>query len=225
MLVSAAAADAGGKARGGGAFERAEAKVIRARIDKILADPRFAPRKTFYQWLREKLSGWAGLGFHLSRGWTRALIGVLTIWCVLALLAILGHFIWTLAVTFGGGGRRGAAAVGAVAEPAPDLSYDELIREMRRRAQQGDHRRAIGLMMIALLRWLDDCGALRFHRSKTNRDYLDEYSAGFTGRDAFTDFVRAFDVVIYGGGSCDRDTFQGMQAGFDRVRTDGRKKQ
>ncbi|NQT21508.1 MAG: hypothetical protein HQ592_17520, partial [Planctomycetes bacterium] len=97
-------------------------------------------------------------------------------WCVIALLAILGHAVWTVVVMVRARGLSSypdiSPAGRARARPG---SYDELIKQMRELAGRAAYREAIGLMMVALLRWLERADVLRFHQSKTNGDYVREY--------------------------------------------------
>jgi hypothetical protein len=84
-------------------------------------------------------------------------------------------------------------------------------------------RQAISVMMLVLLRGLDRAGTLRFHRSKTNGDYVGEYPAGVPGRDEFRRFSLSFDVLVYGCAPCEQETYQRMRSLFEQVRDDARK--
>ena len=80
-------------------------------------------------------------------------------------------------------------------------------------------------MMVVLLRRLDEIGATQFHHSKSNGDYLSEYSSEFSGREQFGDFVLTFDRTIYSGGPCGSQMYQDMNTKFSHLCNDVRKKQ
>ena len=197
-------------------IERADAATIRGEVGEILADPRFAPRKDFLQWLGEKLTGW-----HLpdvSTGMGEILVWILMIWCLLTLLAILGHIGWTFAVLLGN--RRRSAngmGVGARGGREHELSYEELRERARALAAKGQFRQAVGVMMTALLRFLDRAGLLRFHQSKTNGDYVRECAAAGATAEEFRRFAGAVDALVYGGAACNSVSYRGVSSQFDRI--------
>ena len=104
-------------------------------------------------------------------------------------------------------------------------SYDELIKEMRELAGRGAYRKAIGLMMVALLHWLEKADVLRFHQSKTNGDYVREYPSQHAGEEDFRTFALDFDAAVYGGALCDRRAYEYMNVVFERIISDVRKRQ
>ncbi len=207
---------------GGARFKRPDARTVHAETKDILSHPRFAPRRSplhaFWQWLREKLSRLRlklpdlGLGPTASR----IVWWIIIIWCVLTLAAIVAHFVWTGAILFR---RPGAELKQPRFERLRDRSFKELSAMMRELAAQGEYREAIGVMMVALLRWLDDADIFRFHRSKTNGDYVLEYPKERAGRGEFNRFAVAFDGAVYGGAECDRREYERMNDMFERVMT------
>jgi hypothetical protein len=205
-------------------YQRADAATVKAEAEKVLADPRYAPRWSFWRWLREKLSHWSLPDFHVPAGLSTVIIWLLLIWCVLTLVAILAHVIWTFVVL-----KRSRTAGGEVSLPqaAPQfgegLTYDELVAGMREAASRGQFRRALAFMMLALLRRLDEAGTVRFHRSKTNGEYVREYPPAAGGRDEFRKFTRGFDAVVYGGRPCGERGWQEMMNLFDRIHPNVRK--
>ena len=78
--------------------------------------------------------------------------------------------------------------------------------------------------MLTLLRWLDNAGVVSFHLSKTNGDYVLEYSSRQPGREHFRQFVLAFERVIYGGDVCDQKAFERMTSRFQQVQGYARQK-
>jgi hypothetical protein len=199
-------------------FDRPDAATIEQAVQAILSDPRFAPRTTLLQWLLSRLSDWELPRVNLSEGWVRVVLWAVTIWCVLALLAILGHIAWTLALLVRSrsvhgrtGAKRGRFRPGHVS------SYEELCDQMDGLAAQGALREAVSVMMLALLRWLDGAGVVRLHQSKTNGDYAREYAAARPGSDLFRRLALAFDGIIYGGTPCRPAEYARMHSMYEQV--------
>lgn len=198
--------------------ERPANERIQTVVREILSDPRFAPRKSFWQWLSEKLSAWELPDLALRSGWAGMLVWILTIWCVLALVAVLVHLIWTLVQFMP---RRSAGSRTRNGRLRPEsvkpLSYEELRSRMVGLAERGAFREAVRAMMVGLVRWLDEAGVLRFHRSKTNGDYVREYPGQRGGHEQFRRFALAFDALIYGGSSCGRTDYGKMLSAFEQI--------
>jgi len=198
-------------------YERPEPDVIRSETRRILSDPSFAPRRSLWEWLLEKLSG-----LRPPRGsgvLFRILLWVLFIWCVLTLAAILAHLIWTLVVMLRGpreGSVRGAGRPHFRIEHT--LSYEELCKRMLGLAEEGRFAEAVGVMMIAAVRWLELKAIVHFHQSKTNGDYVGEYPGARPSSGAFSRFVGAFDNMVYGGEACGEEGYVRMNGLFDRIR-------
>lgn len=205
-----------------GRFARVESERIHAETRDILSQERFTPRKTLWQWLAEKLSRWEGLDLEASSGWTRVLYWVVVIWMLLALVFILGHLIWTLTTMFGGRRAGKSLAADDLAVHRQTLSLEELREQMRRFAEKGLLREALGVMMSVLLRWLDAARLVRYHNSKTNGDYLTEYPSAHPGRDDFQEFSLRFDRLIYGGGPVASVSYDRMNALFEQVQMHAR---
>lgn len=204
-------------------YERADAQTIRSEAREILKHSRFKQTETLWQrfkrWLWEKLGNWRLPGSPLGRGVVAVLFWGLVGLCILAIAAVLALLIWTIIFTARDrqGGRRGRK--GAVPQfSREDLaSYEELRARMAQLAGQGAFREAIGLMIRALLRYLERAGTVRFDQSKTNGDYVREYSPARPGRDEFRRFVLAFDNTIYGRAASGPDDYRQMLTMFERV--------
>jgi len=173
------------------------------------------------QWLVRKLMEWGRPDLNLSEGLLGVLQWLLVIWCVLTLLAILVHIIWTLTVLV----RTRSQGSGAEGRRlrfrrVPAASYQEAQEQMRRLAERGALREALSLMMTALLLWLDEAGVVKWHQSKTNGDYVREYPSSRAAQDIFRRFVGAFDNVVYGAAPCEPETYVRMHAMFDQVMSD-----
>ena len=79
-------------------------------------------------------------------------------------------------------------------------------------AANGDFTAAAHALYAALLATIARRGLVRLHPSKTAGDYARELrgrsASGFT---LFRDFARAYDVVVYGTGVCDRERWERLQ--------------
>jgi hypothetical protein len=206
-------------------YPRASASDIKAESQKVLADPRFSRQVSIWEWLAEKLSDWRLPHVEWGSGFAGIVLWFVIIVCVMTLLAILAHLAWTIAMLLGIGGRRGAGAdrhtphFGLI---PPDATYEELEALRRRLAGDGRFREAIGVMMAALLRWLEARRAVQVHPSKTNGDYVREFPAGRAESGDFRRFVRCFDGTVYGGLPCEASAYREMDILFERVQAHGR---
>jgi len=115
---------------------------------------------------------------------------------------------------------RGGASLAGLAGGEASASYDDLQARMRVLAAKGAFRPALGVMMVALLRWLDRAGVVKFHASKTNGDYLRDYARARAGAGYFRRFVLAFDAIAYGGVTCGPRTYERMLDLFEEIRHD-----
>lgn len=203
-------------------LDRPEASLIKAETRRILADPRYTPRKSLAQWLMEKLGNWEWpLG---DEGWALAPVafwGIVVV-CVATLLAILAHLVWTIAVYFLSGrspaglGRRRPADAGLIPR---DASFEELVALRDRLAGEGRFREAIGVMLLVLVRWLDRQGLVEFHHSKTNGEYVGEFPRQHAGREAFAGFVNLCDGAVYSASPCSRQDYRRLEAAIAQVRS------
>jgi hypothetical protein len=204
-------------------FHRPGVSAIRETTQKILNDPQFAPRKTFWQivweWFSEKFKN---THFpQISGGLANILLWSLVIWSILAMLAILGHLIWTIVVLLRNRSGRASADWGSLTllSSEQNMTYEELMARIREFSAQGDFRQAVALLMIALFKRLDSAGMIRFHESKTNGDYLREFPSDRPGRTELGQLALAFDETVYGGKSCDLQTYRQLYGIFERIQT------
>jgi hypothetical protein len=203
-----------------GMYPRPDPSEVRAEVRNILNDPRFAQHVTFRQWLEEQFMNWKAPDVDLPEWLKLFLSWAFMIWCVLTLLAILAHFIWTLFILL----RRksapsGNAARAGLTEKLRHRSLEELMTTIHQLAGRGSYREALEVMMLALLKSLDQAGAIRYHESKTNGEYLFEYSPDRPERSDFRQFVTAVEGTIYGGRECGPDHYRGILQLFERIHT------
>jgi len=189
-------------------YARADTETIRAQMEKILADPYYAPRKTFGQWLREKLLRWDGP--HLPKWLTSFLYHAVLLWCILTLLAIFAHLAWTIWLLVRPQQDSPAAALSGGPEDYETASCEQIWERSAELARNGAFRDASGVLLLALLRRLDSLKVLHFHKSKTNGEYVREYPSQRAGRREFGQFIAAFERHIYGGSDVGRPAYDTM---------------
>ncbi len=200
------------------AFDRPNVETIRMYTRQILSDPTLASRKTLWQWFKEKFGHWDRPRLALGSGWATLIWSVVLIWCILTLLAILAHLIWTLRLMTGPNRRRQNATAGPGSEPVRIISFEELYKIARELAAKGAFSEAISVMMVALLRLLDCASVVGFHQSKTNEDYIREYPSGIGGRNEFRQFVVVVERTVYGRFPCDHQTYWQANSLMERIR-------
>lgn len=199
-------------------YARPEADAVRAELRDILSDPKFAPRKTISEWLTDKLLNWRPPDLNAPAWLVKTLVWTILIWCVLALLAILVHLLWTLSCLLGVGVPSGTAEPRRTrADRLRHQPLEQVLATMQTLAEQGRFRESLGVMMLAVLRILDRSGAVRFHESKTNGEYVLEYSMQRPERQEFKQFVSSFESTVYGGRECGPEHYRGMYDLFQRI--------
>jgi len=205
---------------------RADAAVIKAEISDILSDSKYAAHRSLLDWLAEKLRSLRPDGIRLPREASAVVFWLVVAGCSVLVIALLVHVALTLRLSWGW--RVPAAAGLSGPRLGSDADYrrpfDDLDGLCRRLASEGRFREALGIMMLALLRRHDDLGILRFHRSKTNGEYVREYPREHACRDDFRRFVLAFDLAVYGGRISPQNAFYQMNTLFQRMIIDAGKK-
>jgi Domain of unknown function (DUF4129) len=191
-------------------YARADAATIRTHVQKILSDPRFAPHKTFWQWLQEKLVRWEGP--HLPKVVTKVIEWVVIVWCIFTLLAIFAHLTWTIWLLARPQRGSPGSALPAGSEDYENASFEELWERSAELARRGAFRAAVGVLLVALLRQLEALKVLHLHKSKTNGEYVREYPGQRAGRQEFVQFVAAFERSIYGGSEVAGPTYTTLTA-------------
>lgn len=169
---------------------------VKENLKNLLRDPRNRPRRTFWQWLADKLDDFNGPDMKLGT-LGEILVAFVIIWCVLTLLAILIHLCWTLSIYLRPN-RTPALRKGPRKQTLIHYSYEQLMDMAAQKAQAGDYRGAIGCAALAMIRWLDERKVLIYHESKTNREYVREFAQNCPDRHDFSEFLRLFDQTVYG---------------------------
>jgi hypothetical protein len=195
------------------------AEVERA-LRRVYARPEFAPERTD-GWLYRFNQWWQGVedafwGFidrlHLLQHTAPVLFWILIAWLVLALIAILAHLGMTAAAAIrarDAADRRQAAEGGGPLRPRTAQDWDE---EARRAAEAGRLREASVYTYQAMLLRLDARGVVRFDPCKTPGDYRRETRRHAGPGNAFGQFLRIFEPVVFGGRAMDGEGYQRLRA-------------
>ena len=208
-----------GAGQDGWSYGRADSPTIRDKARKILSSSRFAEKWSFQKWLAQQIQKLMSSLSDLSTA-GHVVFWIVIVWCVLALLAILAHAVWTIYLAC----RRTRSAprpmLSSISErfgQFAGMTYEQLLAEMERLAGAGEFGQAMVAMMLALLRRLEAVSLLSLHESKSNGDYVREYPQSRPERADFQRFVRSFDVAAYGGFSCNGNYFSQMKSLFQQV--------
>jgi hypothetical protein len=198
-------------------YERPDAQKVKACARQIVADPRFARRMSLGEWLADKLFHGRGPGAQLPGRLGEGLLWIILTWCVLTLLAITAHLVWTIWLLV----RPARHSVGTADSRRPDwyeaATAEQLWQRSAELAQRGAFREAVGVLSLALLRKLESLQVLRFHKSKTNGEYVREYPPQRAGGREFARFVATFERSIYGGLAVPEQTHRTMSALAQRI--------
>jgi hypothetical protein len=167
------------------------------------------PIGRFFRWLGSLLDGLRGL--ETSAPW---LYWLIMGWLALAAIAILAHLLLTAlsALSWWEPRRRRALSVVDPAAPRTAPDWEE---EARRAAADGRMRDAAIALYQALVLRLDARGAVRFDPAKTPGDNRREVRRHPDLLSPFTQFLRGFEPVAFGGRSLDL-------TGYERLRDTAR---
>lgn len=121
-------------------------------------------------------------------GWTLLIIGLLL---VLALVIYAFRGVRQSLV-------RDAKVRADAADDEEKISAGEALGRAQAQATAGDYRTAARYLYLSSLLWLDERRLLRYDRSLTNREYLDETRANQALHDKLAPVVNTFDRVWYG---------------------------
>jgi hypothetical protein len=212
-----------------------------SRIGAILARREFQPResrnllaeawKSMWKWLEkwlEKLFGSVKTARAKEyeppdfSGFARVLI--YAAYAVGVVLAI-GLMVWLVRFFRARKGETDEqlpARLADLLEPGETLDPDEHLQLARRRASDGDFRRAIRHLFLSMLLSLDRTERMRLEVSRTNQEYLaailrDEHPPEF--RTAFARMVPAFDRTWYGMSTVSRGEFETFLSWYEQARS------
>lgn len=102
-----------------------------------------------------------------------------------------------------------------------ETTTEDLLTSARALAKQGNYRAAIRRAYIALLYELEQCGKLRLHSSKTNRDYLEDLRNEQIIFPSFFALTRIFERIWYGHANATEFDFEGFLTGYrEAVKSD-----
>jgi hypothetical protein len=157
----------------------------------------------FLEWLGEKLR-FANSTRETDPATYWTVLGIITF----VALAVIARLAWVSYQRR----KRGIAA-----RPVPAGARVSFGRDPWGAAQQlaaeGDFTAAAHALYAALLAAIARRGMVRLHPSKTAGDYVRELrsrsASSFAG---FRDFARAYEVVVYGSGVCDRERFERLRS-------------
>ena len=212
-------------------YSRADADEIRSNAREILSSDRFeqveASEKEkkpslldrFLMWVIEKIGSLLGRGIAAMSG-LHLLGKVLMIGLIVLFTLLVGYIIWSIAKNFRP--RGGSIWKGGVPhfKDVRGKTYDEICKLMRQLYDEGKFREAIGMMMLAMIRWLEKKDLVQIDESKTNGDYVREYPPLAPGSIEFKGFARQFDRVIYAGIICQNDDYNQMNNIFEKIQED-----
>ncbi len=133
--------------------------------------------------------------------------------------AFLGLLVWVMRrLSLPAGGEEGGAALrGGQGTPRAALAASQ------EAAGQGSYKEALRLLLLALLLQLDGEGALDYHYSRTNGEYLKELGQrGFPARIPAAELFSLYEKVWYGRSRCLREDYDRGLKLYSVVREEGR---
>ncbi len=212
-----------------------------SRIGAILARREFHPResrnllaeawKSMWKWLEkwlEKLFGSAKTAPAKTyeppdfSGFARVLIYAA---CTAGVVLAIGLIVWLVRffrARKDGPDEQPPARLADLLEPGETLDPDEHLQLARRRASDGDFRRAIRHLFLSMLLSLDRTERIRLEASRTNEEYLAAILSGDHPREFRTVFARmvpAFDRTWYGMSTASRGEFETFLLWYEHARS------
>lgn len=193
------------------------AASIQDAVAHVYTRPEFQERHTWQEWLLARAGrvlAWISehLGFLSALRHTNPVVFYLVVaWLVAALIALVGHIVWT-ALQVARRGEGGTASAGKTPAPKKPRDAADWEAEAARLAGEGRLREAAAALYQALLLRLDALGAVRWDASKTPGDYRREARKHPEAARALGGFLRLFEPVAFGGRDLDAN-------GWERLRT------
>lgn len=183
-----------------------------------------------FQYERERppsgASWWDGLRRWLWETLFEPAAGALGAWqrplvYVLLGAALVFAFVQFARMRTGGGVRPSGRSMAAASfrEIEENLQEADLGALVEEAVRTGDHRRAVRLLFLRVLRALAEAGRIDWDPAKTNRAYVRELAAA-EGEDHAADelaaLTRRFEHVWYGRAALSPETFERLRPRFDR---------
>jgi hypothetical protein len=192
------------------------AKTVDDTLNEIFTRPEFAPPEpaAWERWIKELLTSFAAwlAGLH---GRSPALFWVLLVGCVVLLLLLLTHIIWTLHRVWY-----------ASARPLRESAAKERRRLSQRfraeadlHAAAGDYTEAIRCLFLALVYRFDESGRIDFRSAYTNREYLALCAGRPDVQAGLREFVDTLDENWYGQHPSAPGQFERSRALYDELTT------
>jgi hypothetical protein len=197
-----------------GQSRNAPAPDALSKLDEVFANPPFKSREVPSAWTRFWDAFWQGVSDFFDNlfsslpnnptpapaaapssfnslnpfGWTLLTIGLLLV-LGLVFYAIRGVRLSLV---------RDAKARAEAALEAEHISATEALDRAQTQARTGDYRTAVRYLYLSSLLWLDEHNVLRYDRSLTNREYLEQVRGNPALAQQLTPVVGTFERVWYG---------------------------
>ncbi|HEX6293111.1 MAG TPA: DUF4129 domain-containing protein [Herpetosiphonaceae bacterium] len=113
---------------------------------------------------------------------------------------------------------RDAKARAEAALEEEDITATEALDRAQAQARTGDYRTAVRYLYLSSLLWLDERKLLRYDRSLTNREYLDQVRANAPLADQLAPVVGTFEHVWYGKRPIAEQDFLAYEAQIQQLR-------
>lgn len=162
----------------------------------------------FWEWLYDVLRSIFGPFFRSRES------NPLLFWIVVGLIAaialgIIARLAWVSYLRR----QRGIGARAFGTAGPPGTRGGDPWQLAQRLAAEGNFTDAAHALYLALLESVSRRGLVKLHPSKTVGDYVRELRARSSAIFArFREFARAYEVVVYGTGFCDRERYERLQA-------------
>lgn len=134
-------------------------------------------------------------------GWVLLIIG---------LLLVLGLVLYAIRGVRGSLIREAKIRAEAALEDE-HISANEALDRAQTEARSGDYRTAVRYLYLSSLLWLDERKLVRYDRSLTNREYLQEARANPALHDRLAPVVNTFDRVWYGHRDLEEQDFRAYE--------------
>ena len=187
---------------------------------------------------RAGTSWWERVRRWLWETFFEPMMGPLGAWHRPLLYVLLGAALLFALVQFvrmraGGGWKSpGQAVTASFADIEENLHAVDLDALVKAAAQEGDHRRAVRLLYLQVLRALADAGYIDWDPAKTNRAYVEELAGHAASCEAtrsesgadeasveeMAALTRLFERIWYGHADVTADMYRRLRPRFDRFR-------